>query len=268
VTAPDPEEAHPHHPRILSLSRRLSRRTLFGLAGVTVASALVGCGPGDSMPPWLLRLFPRRPSSAESFPPCIVRPEQTEGPYFVDERLNRSDIRTDPSDGSMKEGMPLHLTLRVHGILGRECAPLPGVLVDLWQCDASGVYSDVRERAFDTRGKQFLRGYQTTDGHGTVAFETIYPGWYPGRTVHIHFKLRSIAPAGPAARRGLEFTSQIYFDDTLTARIHAQAPYTAKGIGRIRNQDDGIFLDGGEELILPLPPGRLATRGRLTSACC
>ena len=243
MTVPDPEEHPPRH----SIIRPLSRRELLGLAGITAAAALTGCGPGSIGPGWIARLFSRKPAVA-ALPPCIVRPEQTEGPYFVDERLNRSDLRTDPSDGSVKEGLPLHLTLRVHEIRGRECAPLPGVMVDLWHCDARGVYSDVRERAFDTRGRKFLRGYQTADGDGTVRFETIYPGWYPGRTVHIHFKIRT----QPNAGRGYEFTSQIYFDDALTDRIHAQAPYTAKGAGRIRNQEDGIFLDGGEELILPL----------------
>jgi protocatechuate 3,4-dioxygenase beta subunit len=183
-------------------------------------------------------------------PPCIVRPEQTEGPYFVDERLNRSDIRSDPSDGSVKEGVPLHLALRVHEIRGKDCLPLAGAMVDIWHCDARGVYSDVRERSFDTRGKKFLRGYQTTDADGMVRFQTIYPGWYPGRTVHIHFKIRT----HPEARRGYEFTSQIYFDDALTDQIHVQAPYTATGRGRIRNQEDRIFQDGGEELMLPLAP--------------
>jgi len=110
--------------------------------------------------------------------------------------------------------------------------------------------ASMRERAFDTRGKKFLRGYQTTDADGAVRFQTIYPGWYPGRTVHIHFKIRT----HPEARRGYEFTSQLYFDDTLTDQIHAKAPYTATGRGRIRNQEDGIFQDGGEELILSLTP--------------
>jgi len=240
----------------------MNRRTLLTFAGVAVAAALTGCGPGGSAPPWLRRLFPRRTRSVVSFPPCIVRPAQTEGPYFVDEQLNRSDIRMDPTDGSIREGTPLQLTLRVHEIRGPECAPLPGVMVDVWHCDARGVYSDVRERSFDTRGKKFLRGTQVTDSEGAVRFETIYPGWYPGRTVHIHFKIRFMVPNGPEARRGREFTSQIYFDDVLTDRIHAQSPYTAKGIGRTRNSDDGIFLDGGEELILQLdrrPPGYAGT---------
>jgi protocatechuate 3,4-dioxygenase beta subunit len=181
-------------------------------------------------------------------PPCIVRPEQTEGPYFVDERLNRSDIRSDPSDGSVKDGLPLQLALRVHEIRGNACTPLAGAVVDIWHCDALGVYSDVRDRSFDTRGKKFLRGYQVTDPTGTARFLTIYPGWYPGRAVHIHFKIRT----NPESRRGYEFTSQIYFDDALTAQIHAQAPYATKGQGRLMNRQDGIFEDGGDRLMLQL----------------
>jgi protocatechuate 3,4-dioxygenase beta subunit len=183
-------------------------------------------------------------------PPCIVRPEQTEGPYFVDERLNRSDIRSDPSDGSVKEGIPLRLVLGVHRINGNDCTPLPGALVDIWHCDSLGVYSDVRDRSFDTRGKKFLRGYQVTDTQGTVQFLTIYPGWYPGRTVHIHFKIRT----NPESRRGYEFTSQMYFDEAITDQVHAQAPYAAKGRQTTRNKQDGIFRDGGDQLMLQLTP--------------
>jgi protocatechuate 3,4-dioxygenase beta subunit len=242
------------HPQTL-----LTRRTLLGLTGATAAVMLTGFG---SLPSWLRRFFSSTPPDTVALPPCIVRPEQTEGPYFVDERLNRSDIRSDPFDGSEKNGMPLQLTLRVHQIRGTACEPLPGIMVDVWHCDAHGVYSDVRERAFDTRGRKFLRGYQVTDADGAVRFDTIFPGWYTGRTVHIHFKIRSIGPNGPVVRRGYVFTSQIYFDDALTDRIHAQSPYTAKGIGRTRNNEDGIFLDGGEDLILQLdrrPPGYAGT---------
>jgi len=233
-----------------SVPRSLSRRELFGLAGLASAAVLLtGFGPVGLLPPWLRRLFSGQPDAA-ALPPCIVRPEQTEGPYFVDERLNRSDIRWDPSDGSVKAGTPLQLTLRVHEIRGGDCRPLPGVMVDLWHCDARGVYSDVREQRFDTRGKKFLRGFQLTDGAGAARFQTIYPGWYSGRTVHIHFKIRT----HPEARRGGTFTSQIYFDDALTDRVHTQAPYTARGVGRTRNPEDGIYQDGGDELLLDVTP--------------
>lgn len=225
----------------------LSRREMIGLMGTGAATVLVGCGPGPSGPRWWKRLWSRKPT-VTAMPPCIVRPEQTEGPYFVDERLNRSDIRSDPSDGSVKDGRPLQLALRVHEIRANACTPLAGAVADIWHCDALGVYSDVRDRSFDTRGKKFLRGYQVTDANGTAQFLTIYPGWYPGRAVHIHFKIRT----NPESRRGYEFTSQIYFDDALTAQIHAQAPYATKGQGRLRNHQDGIFEDGGDQLMLQL----------------
>jgi len=233
----------------------MTRRELLGRLGLA-AAALAGCGPDSSGLEALLRPRSRKPQLA-SFPPCIVRPEQTEGPYFVDERLHRSDIRSDPSDGSVKAGFPLELAVRVHEIRGQDCAPLSGVMVDVWHCDALGVYGDVRDRSFDTRGRKFLRGYQVTGGDGTARFVTIYPGWYSGRTVHIHFKIRT----DPESRRGYAFTSQIYFDDALTDRIHSQAPYAGKGPGRIRNRQDGIFQYGGEELILALTPNSTGYAG-------
>jgi protocatechuate 3,4-dioxygenase beta subunit len=178
----------------------------------------------------------------------MVKPQQTEGPYFVDEKLNRSDIRSDPSDGSVKQGVPLRLVFHVSRINGSFCTPLRGATIDLWHCDAMGVYSDVADPSFSTVGKKFLRGYQVTDANGTVNFVTIYPGWYPGRTVHIHFKIRTDS----ASQQGYEFTSQLYFDDALTDQIHAQAPYAAKGQRTQRNDQDGIFQGGGQQLILQL----------------
>jgi len=184
-----------------------------------------------------------------SLPSCIVRPSQTEGPYFLDEMLERADIRSDPGDGSECEGAPLRLAFRVSRLDGSGCGPLPGALVDLWQCDALGVYSGVEDIGglFDTRGKKFLRGYQVTDADGMARFTTIYPGWYQGRTVHIHFKVRT----DPAAERGHEFTSQVYFDDSLTDRVLETQPYAAhEGGGRMRNEQDQIFRSGGDQLLL------------------
>lgn len=122
--------------------------------------------------------------------------------------------------------------------------------MDVWQSDADSIYSGVLDfnGRFDTRGKQFLRGYQVTDADGSARFVTVYPGWYPGRTVHIHFKIRT----DPAARAGHEFTTQLYFDDAVTDRVLAQAPYAGKGPGRTRNTQDGIFRNGGEQLIVRL----------------
>lgn len=215
------------------------RRDLLGLIGAGAAASLIG-GLGGS------------PAAAGgAMPACVVRPKQTEGPYFVDARLRRADIRSDPADGAVKPGLPLRLAFRVSRIDGRACVPLPGAVVDVWQCDAAGVYSGVRDflGRFDTWGRQFLRGFQVTDAAGNARFLTIYPGWYPGRTVHIHFKIRT----EPGARQGLEFTSQLYFDDAVTDAVHARAPYLRDGAQRVRNGGDGIFRSGGgAQLVLPL----------------
>lgn len=193
----------------------------------------------------LLAGAPRR-LSAQGLPACVVTPAQAEGPFFTDARLNRSDIRSDPTDKSVKEGVPLALTLRVSSVGAAGCVPLAGAMVDVWHCDAAGAYSDA-DRA--TAGKKFLRGYQVTDAQGAVRFTTIYPGWYPGRAVHVHFKVRVVA--GPAL--GHEFTSQLYFDEAVTDRVHARAPYSARGArGRTLNNDDGLYRRGGNRLMLSL----------------
>ena len=89
-----------------------------------------------------------------------------------------------------------------------------------------------------------------TGADGVARFTTIYPGWYRGRAVHIHFKIRSSASATAA----YEFTSQLFFDDALTDRVHAQQPYAAKGQRDLRNSGDGIYNQGGSELVLTVIP--------------
>jgi protocatechuate 3,4-dioxygenase beta subunit len=187
------------------------------------------------------------PGLLEAAPLCILRPRQTEGPYFVDELLRRSDIRSDPSTGLIKTGTPLDLTFNVMQLVSGRCRQLPNAQVDVWHCDATGVYSDVRDPSFNTLGQRFLRGYQVTNESGIASFRTIYPGWYEGRTVHIHFKIRH------AVARNQDFTSQIYFDDALTDRVHRAAFYAKSGT-RTRNGGDDIFLAGGRELILRVEP--------------
>lgn len=216
----------------------LSRRELIALLGAGGA-ALLG-GPGV-----VRGAAVQRPGYR--LPKCIVRPRQSEGPYFV-ETISRSDIRSDPADGSIRDGAPLSLRFVVSRLDAQRCEPMEGVLVDVWQCDASGVYSAFEDIGgqFDTRGQQFLRGHQVTGADGTAHFTTIYPGWYPGRAVHIHFKLRT----NPRGSDGHEFTSQVYFDDELSDRVLARAPYTADPGRRIRNADDGLFPSGGDELLL------------------
>lgn len=230
----------------LSFSTLIKRRNVLNFIGGAIAVNLFGCLRGQSASGESSGLSAQTPS--QSNPACVVRPQQTEGPYFVDERLNRSNIRSDPSDNSVKSGVPLRLTFRVAQIQGSACIPLQGAIVDIWHCDAEGVYSDVNDRSFSTVGKKFLRGYQVTNATGTVEFLTIFPGWYPGRTVHIHFKIRTAAAAQP----GYEFTSQIYFDDALTDQIHAQPAYASRGQRTTRNAQDGIFQGGGEQLMVQL----------------
>ena len=217
------------------MGRLLSRREVVTLLGATAAACLMA---GSLKPRWALAGTPG--------PLCVVRPEQTEGPYFVDERLNRSDIRSDPADGQVKPGTPLDLTLKVSRFSAGDCRPLAGAQVDLWHCDALGVYSDVRDPGFSTIGQKFLRGYQLTDAQGEARFVTVYPGWYPVRTVHIHFKIRTAT----MAQRTFEFTSQLYFDDELTDRVHSAPPYSSRGPRTARNQHDRIFRRGGSHLML------------------
>ncbi len=239
----------------IQVGRILTRRevlALFGAAGA--AAVLAGCAPGVASSPSATATgsASATPSAASSsvagVPSCIVRPALTEGPYFVDEKLARSDIRTDPGDGSVRDGLPLALAFAVSRIDGSSCLPLEGALVDVWHCDALGVYSDVTDPGFDTTGQKWLRGYQVTDTNGRAAFTTIYPGWYQGRTVHIHFKIRTDA----AAEKGFAFTSQLFFDDAITDQAHAFAPYAQKGERTLRNDGDGIYSQSGGELTLKL----------------
>ena len=216
-----------------TIGRVLTRREALALLG---AGGLAALGAG-------------RPASAAAPGACVVRPALTEGPYFVDVKLDRSDIRSDPADGTLRPGVPLHLTLRVSRLAAGACAPLPGAMVDVWHCDAAGVYSDAVDPGGSTVGRKFLRGYQTTGGDGRVAFTTIYPGAYPGRAVHVHFKVRSDAGRG----RAHEFTSQLFFDDALTDQVHARPPYAAAA-RRMRNERDGIYRGTGGQLTLAAAP--------------
>lgn len=227
----------------VQIGRVLSRREILaslGAAGVAILlpERLVGAGVARRL------VLP----TGATLPACVVRPAQTEGPYFLDTKLDRSDIRSDPADDAICEGAPLRLTFNVSRLDGASCAPLAGAVVEVWQCDAVGVYSGVKDinGFFDTTGKQFLRGHQITSSGGRAEFRTIYPGWYQGRTVHIHFKIRT----DPGEQRGTEFTSQIYFDDAQSDRVFVRAPYASKTGRRTKNDGDGIFRNGGRQLLV------------------
>ncbi|MEH2067050.1 MAG: intradiol ring-cleavage dioxygenase [Nostoc sp.] len=228
--------------QLARIFRRRDVLALFRAAGTVILA--VGCIPRKSS---LAGITPSVINSA-MLPACVVSPQQTEGPYFVDEKLNRSDIRSDPTNGLVKLGTPLHLTLHISQTGSTGCTPLGGAIVDVWHCDVLGVYSDVADPNFGTVGQKFLRGYQVSNANGTVEFITIYPGWYEGRTVHIHFKVRTDG----TLTQGYEFTSQLYFDDSITDEVHSQTPYTSKGQRTLKNADDSIFADGGEQMLLKL----------------
>ena len=237
------------------IGRILRRREVLALLGAAGGAALllprIGL-PTGSPATGSVALDPTTPVFAQDVPSCVVRPELTEGPYFVDDQLNRSDIRVEPSTGSMTPGVPLALTVNVSQIAAGSCAPLAGAQVNVWQCDALGVYSGVNDNSFPstTVGEKFLRGYQMTDDNGVASFATIYPGWYRGRAVHVHFKIRTTASTGGA----YEFTSQFFFDDALSDQVHSQAPYASKGQRDTRNASDGIYRGGGDQLVLNVMP--------------
>jgi protocatechuate 3,4-dioxygenase beta subunit len=171
--------------------------------------------------------------------------------------LNRSDIRSDPSDNSVREGVPLRLALTLQAVEGNACTPLRGALVDVWHCDAEGLYSDVQQN--NTVGEKFLRGYQLTDDNGSARFTTVYPGWYMSRAVHIHVKVR----LDPESQQGYRFTSQLFFDEAVTDQVHAQAPYSDRGTRDTMNETDSIYRDGGNQMLLELTRDGQGYRGTI-----
>ena len=204
-------------------NRNLTRRQALAGAAAT-ASAIFAWGP--------------RTQAAASPKVCILTPEATQGPFYFDPKF----VRTDITEG--KPGAPLALTLQV--VEAENCAPLKTARVDVWHSDGLGVYSGyARQATGSTEGETFLRGTQFTDAEGAVRFTTIYPGWYPGRTPHIHFKV--ILDDKDLV------TGQLYFPDTVSERIYTKlSPYRERRAERDRfNANDFIFQkQGGSETLV------------------
>lgn len=146
---------------------------------------------------------------------CRMTPRMVEGPFYFDPAL----VRTDITEG--RPGVPLKLVLQI--VEGATCRPIGGARVDVWHCDATGQYSGYAgqgdDQSISTKGEKFLRGTQTTGASGEVTFSTIYPGWYRGRTTHIHYKVLIDEKA--------MLTGQMYFPDALSEYIFTRvAPYS------------------------------------------
>ncbi|ATU95662.1 intradiol ring-cleavage dioxygenase [Phyllobacterium zundukense] len=165
---------------------------------------------------------------------CSITPEVTEGPFYFDPELERQDI----TEG--REGVPL--TVRLQAV-DSQCRPLVRARVDIWHCDAKGTYSGYPgqgdSRDIDTTGQKYLRGIQHADEQGIVSFKTIYPGWYRGRTTHIHFK---VFPDDSSVMVG-----QLFFPDDLSEHLFTTVvPYKDRPQKRdMFNKDDGIARQAG-----------------------
>jgi protocatechuate 3,4-dioxygenase beta subunit len=238
------------------IGRILSRREVLALFGAGGAAAfLAACTSGgtatSALPTGAATAAPSATALAtatataaavaSALPACVVAPEVTEGPYYLDVDLERSDIRSNTSDGTVVEGAPLTLEWHVSQADGSACVPMADVVVDVWHCDALGVYSGVSGNSGN-----FLRGFQRTDASGRATFTTVYPGWYTGRAVHIHFKIRT----DPDASAGFEFTSQLFFDDELSKAVYATGVYAQKGAQDMLNASDGIYNQSGGQTLL------------------
>ena len=177
---------------------------------------------------------------------CMLAPEMTEGPYYVE----GDKVRRNITEG--KPGVPLTLRLTVVDV--SSCKPIKGAAVDIWHCDAGGTYSGTSRQ--DTEGLTFLRGIQRTDMNGLAIFKTIYPGWYPGRAVHIHLK---VYLGGATVHTG-----QLFFPDKLTDVVYRRTPYNRRPNRDPRNSGDSIYRNGGARSTLKLVKSGSAYVGRIT----
>jgi protocatechuate 3,4-dioxygenase beta subunit len=176
---------------------------------------------------------------------CAVTPEGEIGPYFADDSeagFERADLSSNLDGTSTQAGVPLTLHVTVLDAQ-KSCAPYVGAQVDIWHCNASGVYSDIA--AEDTSSEQWLRGYLLTDANGQLTFKTIIPGWYSGRTTHIHLRIRSTYSDASSTSDGAN-TTQCFFDQKLIDTLYTTvAPYKAKGKNPTTNATDHVYA--GEE---------------------
>jgi len=226
---------------------RLTRRdSLLGLGGL--AAAALGAGGV------LAALEGQEAEAASSGPAavasglvtCVLTPEMTEGPYYLDGDKVRRDIR---------EGRPgTRLDLATTVVDVSTCKPINGALVDIWHCDAGGAYSGFAQEGTD--GKTFMRGIQRTNKSGVATFVTVYPGWYSGRTVHIHVQV--------SLGGNVLHTGQLFFPEALTDAVYKRAPYRSRPGRDTRNATDSIFRNGGSKSVLKIAKNGSGYVARMT----
>lgn len=234
----------------------MRRREMMALsAGALASVALYACGADDGDEDQ-----DEAPRSAAGegrpTPDCVLTPEQDEGPFYID--LAR--VRRDITEG--RPGVPLALALTV--VDAETCEPIRDAAVDIWHCDALGLYSGVEGRENET----FLRGIQLTDANGLAEFATIYPGQYPGRTTHIHLKVRLGGRQGDGTYSGgnVSHTGQLFTTDQRDAEVFALAPYNRNPAEITPRDVDGIYVeqDGASAVLSLAPAGSSLKRDGLT----
>jgi protocatechuate 3,4-dioxygenase beta subunit len=228
------------------VDKEISRRQAIGLLAVAGAGVMLGCGGGTKT-----STATTTTATATSNTSCTVTPEGEEGPYFVDDSATgfaRSDIRSNLDGTNTQSGIPLTLSIYANDS-ENSCAAMANVQIDIWHCNGSGIYS--AEDVEDTTGETWLRGYQITDAYGLASFKTIVPGWYAGRTTHIHLRLRSTYDS---TTTGGTNTTQLFFPQDVIDTINTTiSPYSAEGTNPTTNASDHVYsgeTDGANLLTL------------------
>jgi protocatechuate 3,4-dioxygenase beta subunit len=161
---------------------------------------------------------------------CTLDPEVTQGPYHIDYNVSRRDIRED------RKGLLLNLTLTV--VNASTCKPIQGADVEIWHADAGGAYSGFGSSpGAGTNSKRYLRGHQKANADGQVRFLTIYPGWYSGRTPHIHLL---VSVGGNRVHTG-----QLFFRDATSSKVYDTSAYKSHGHQNVLNGSDSIYKQAG-----------------------